>query len=490
MVLMEHRIIKQLRDIDWQHLVNRKETPLLKSITDSSEVHFKQAAILPWTAHYRFRDGEGNIWYSSANLDELRAIFYRDGAKALKHFRKRMLKVVSEFDKYARTIGTRNLSAVSQRELLALTKKYFRYALFAHCFLTATAVADGVISKMIKEMLPLSTEDLKNKYLAQLAFIEKENSHVKEQRDFYKLVTAYARAKNDRLIDKHLKKYAWIGSRGYWWDRAWTKNMLKDRIKDYLISGENPKKELEHLNLVRAKQKQKNLAALRKLKIKTGSKLYQLILLAREYAFLRTWRTDVMYGAGYHARNLFEEIANRGKRPLVDLEYLVWKEVIQCAATAKFPITRKELSNRKRYFANFFNRGQYTILSGRTWKKRIDKIFGAKRLKTESVTGNSAYRGLVKGKVTKVFSGLDLNKVKKGDVLVAVMTFPNFVPAMEKASAFVTDEGGILCHAAIVSREMKKPCVIATKVATQVFKDGDFVEVDANRGIVKILKRA
>ena len=73
--------------------------------------------------------------------------------------------------------------------------------------------------------------------------------------------------------------------------------------------------------------------------------------------------------------------------------------------------------------------------------------------------------------------------------MVATMTFPNFIPAMEKAAAFVTDEGGILCHAAIVAREMKKPCIIGTKIATQVLKDGELVEVDANKGIVRKLFR-
>jgi len=61
---------------------------------------------------------------------------------------------------------------------------------------------------------------------------------------------------------------------------------------------------------------------------------------------------------------------------------------------------------------------------------------------------------------------------------------------MERAAAFVTDEGGILCHAAIVAREMSKPCVTATKNATKVLKDGDLVEVDANNGVVRILERA
>ena len=84
-----------------------------------------------------------------------------------------------------------------------------------------------------------------------------------------------------------------------------------------------------------------------------------------------------------------------------------------------------------------------------------------------------------------MFSNQDNAKVLRGDILIAVMTFPNFIPAMEKAAAFVTDEGGILCHAAIVSREMRKPCIIATKHATKVFKDNDLVEVDAEKGIVR-----
>jgi pyruvate,water dikinase len=64
------------------------------------------------------------------------------------------------------------------------------------------------------------------------------------------------------------------------------------------------------------------------------------------------------------------------------------------------------------------------------------------------------------------------------------MTSPEFVPAMHRAIAIVTDEGGVLCHAAIVSREMEKPCIIGTKIATKSLKDGDFVEVDTKKGLV------
>ena len=84
----------------------------------------------------------------------------------------------------------------------------------------------------------------------------------------------------------------------------------------------------------------------------------------------------------------------------------------------------------------------------------------------------------------------EIPEVMEGEVLVAPMTTPDYLPAMKRATAFVTDEGGITCHAAIVARELKKPCIIGTKIATKVLKDGDLVEVDANTGTVKIIKRA
>ena len=97
--------------------------------------------------------------------------------------------------------------------------------------------------------------------------------------------------------------------------------------------------------------------------------------------------------------------------------------------------------------------------------------------------------GKVKGIVKIVLELSDMKKVQKGDILVSNETTPDLLPAMERATAFVTDEGGLSCHAAIVSREMKKPCIVGTKIATKFLKDGDLIEVDANKGIVKILKK-
>ncbi len=104
------------------------------------------------------------------------------------------------------------------------------------------------------------------------------------------------------------------------------------------------------------------------------------------------------------------------------------------------------------------------------------------------LNGQSAFKGKVKGIVRIVKRKDQVEQMLDGEIIVSPMTTPDMVPAMKKALAFVTDEGGITCHAAIIAREMQKPCIIGTKFATQVLKDGDEIEVDADRGIVNILK--
>jgi len=102
-------------------------------------------------------------------------------------------------------------------------------------------------------------------------------------------------------------------------------------------------------------------------------------------------------------------------------------------------------------------------------------------------TGQVAFKGKYTGKVSIVFTKEDANNFKKGDVLVASQTTPDFIHAIRVAGAIVADEGGIISHASISSREFKIPCIIGTKIATQVLHDGDMVEVDADNGVVTVL---
>ena len=104
---------------------------------------------------------------------------------------------------------------------------------------------------------------------------------------------------------------------------------------------------------------------------------------------------------------------------------------------------------------------------------------------TTMLTGQVGNKGKATGRATVIMATDDFPKFIEGGVLITTMTTPDFVILMQKSKAIVTDIGGMLSHASIVSRELNKPCVIGTKFATQVFKDGDLVEVDAEMGIVR-----
>jgi pyruvate,water dikinase len=112
-------------------------------------------------------------------------------------------------------------------------------------------------------------------------------------------------------------------------------------------------------------------------------------------------------------------------------------------------------------------------------------------IKIEKVTeikGQPTFKGKVRG-VVKIIMDPKMPIPDGPFILVTGMTSPDYIQYMQKCSAIVTNEGGITCHAAILSRELKKPCLIGTKIATKVLKDGDVVEVDAENGIVRILQK-
>ncbi len=115
-------------------------------------------------------------------------------------------------------------------------------------------------------------------------------------------------------------------------------------------------------------------------------------------------------------------------------------------------------------------------------KNLLNNIISRKGLK-----GSTAYPGIVKGKVKILLSQKDFHKMNRGDILVAPNTRPEYVPVMKLAGAIISEEGGITCHSAIVSRELKIPCIVGVQGATDELKDGDVVQVNANIGIIKKL---
>ncbi len=184
-------------------------------------------------------------------------------------------------------------------------------------------------------------------------------------------------------------------------------------------------------------------------------------------------------------RSIVKAIAVKEDRSPEFLTCLTQEEFEKYIREAKLP---KEDVLKKRYELSllYFEDGEQTVevdLDNNVEKYLFEKAIKGKR----EVKGVVAYEGVVSGKARIVPDPHKVKDFNDGDILITGMTRPEFLPLMEKASAIITDAGGILCHAAISARELKKPCIVGTQVATSIFHNEDMVKVDATKGIASIV---
>lgn len=201
--------------------------------------------------------------------------------------------------------------------------------------------------------------------------------------------------------------------------------------------------------------------------------------IAQQALDLRTEKGEVIY----HASETLLELAGQKHPQMSDFTGLMTFEEIELEKK----LAPSELADRENGFF-YFGANLYTNCS--TARLEKEQNIQLERHTTEQVDvvkGQVASIGKVKGRVRVMLKAKSLERFQDGEVLVSAMTTPDFMPIMKKAVAFVTDEGGVTCHAAIVSRELGVPCIVGTGVATRVLRTGEFVEVDAERGIVRKL---
>ena len=173
--------------------------------------------------------------------------------------------------------------------------------------------------------------------------------------------------------------------------------------------------------------------------------------------------------------------------PQEALEVLTYQEIV----AGSFPELKERVSARKSgaFFVYAVSQGKETVI----FTKNVGELIAflePELTQQGEIKGNIAFKGKAKG-IVRLIDTLNwkTKTFNKGDVLVSINSNPTYMPLIRKAGALVTDEGGLMCHAAIVARELKIPCIIGTKVATKLLRDGDLVEVDANKGVVNLLEK-
>nr|EGQ40198.1 MAG: phosphoenolpyruvate synthase/pyruvate phosphate dikinase [Candidatus Nanosalinarum sp. J07AB56] len=283
-----------------------------------------------------------------------------------------------------------------------------------------------------------------------------------------------------KMIQNHLNHFEWITTDRYTGEPLTRQDVIENLSK---IIGRSS----ESLEKIQSNREEK-LEQLEKTKEAGDEEFEKLLDIAREYAYFRTYRMDVIYEGDYRVRNMFEEIARRAGLDYRDLIHLTVPEIKEALRGKE--ITEDLVDSRREEYIVYLVGDEISVIEGEEAKEHISELEteGSEDAKRQaSIEGTVAQRGQVESEVRLVFEDEDVEKVREGDILVSPMTTPDMMVGIMDAEGIVTDEGGVASHAAIVSRELGIPCVIGTEVATSVLQDGDKVRIDGETGIVEIL---
>lgn len=209
-------------------------------------------------------------------------------------------------------------------------------------------------------------------------------------------------------------------------------------------------------------------------------------------AFLRTHRAEVINKAIWIIRPLLTAIGHHLGADYSEVVHLFPDEIVAALRTRAPPL---EVARARRLgCGTALLDDEFHLLDGPQAIeafKRMVNLPGAVSSglsdagRTPLLRGVVACPGKARGRARLVWTKDDGAKVLAGDILITVMTYPNLVASMQRAAAIVTDDGGLLSHAAVTARELEKPCLIDTRRATEIFRDGDLVEVDCDAGFIR-----
>jgi phosphohistidine swiveling domain-containing protein len=203
-----------------------------------------------------------------------------------------------------------------------------------------------------------------------------------------------------------------------------------------------------------------------------------LLRTAQHLQYLREYRLEALYKSGRDCRDLLIHIGQALGTSYEETVFMTFAE-IQASLTSREPaFDLATISMRMVDYASCVEDGEAVFLVGADLGRLRDGL-PSETSSGQSLTGVTAYPGECTGPARIVMELSQAHDVQAGDVLVAPMTMPYHVPAMARSGAVITDEGGILSHAAIVARELRIPCIVGLQSATTTFRDGEALHVRA-----------
>jgi len=299
-----------------------------------------------------------------------------------------------------------------------------------------------------------------------------------EESSFYQEEEMDLAEKGD--INEHQQKYFWLHN-----------SYAGTKVLDAAYFAERKKKLKQNL-------REENKRKLRGLKEKKreiiekyglSTKIVEIATAISENISWQDERKKYIFINLHYKNVLLEEIARRKKYDAKDLLHAWYMELVEIIGGKDL---HQELHSRRDGFGIHFIRDAKNLSQKETYRFWEEYVY-EKIIEIidhfEGVIASKGKQSKVQGKAKIILDPFKAPSFQKGDILIAPMTSPEYVFLMEKAAAIITDTGGLTCHAAIVSREFNVPCIVGTKVATQVLKDGDLIEVNTEKGTVTKLKK-
>jgi len=338
-------------------------------------------------------------------------------------------------------------------------------------------LSDIVKNKLIKSGV---NKNKINDYLLKLASPLVPNDITNERIDILNIALQTKKLNKDEIIvslQKHTEKYKHIPM----FDFDHEPHTIKYFHKE-LEEIANPEEELKELRNSFKHRKNEFKTIINA--IKPNKQFDNLLVFLKENVFLRDYRDMIRQKLNIELRKFYSVLAQRLHITVEQIAILTNDEIIEHLRDNKC-FSKKIIAERENNYLLIQKTDKVEIYSGKEAIKKFNQEFEDTNYgDVKKITGSVGSKGTAKGTVKIIYTNKDLEKIKEGDILVTTMTRQDFISAIRRASALVTDEGSITCHAAIIARELNKPCIVATKNGTKVLKDGDLVEVNANKGIV------
>ncbi|MBI2548741.1 hypothetical protein HYW21_05310 [Candidatus Woesearchaeota archaeon] len=312
---------------------------------------------------------------------------------------------------------------------------------------------------------------------------------IEEHLSILQLARAYKQRQKKRqlLLKKHQQSFFWIEN-NYLQIKVLSLEHFRKKVEEKSQRTlEEINHEIAYLTDTQGKEYEKE-RILRRLNLPKS--LQEKILFTAELGTWQDQRKKMCLRANHMLTLFLETISRKTTYSLKELYHISPEELQQIILKGK-KISRTRLKERHEALVMIVSRpANEDLFSGSAAKEIIQALhkttFGKISTEDTIISGVIVSYGkerLIEGKVRIVLDPAS-DQFLEGEILVASMTRPEYVPLMKKAKAIITDEGGITSHAGIVSRELSIPCIVGTKIATKILKNGMRVEIDINKGMI------